>query len=60
MRNPRDDVAFDDNICASPCPRFVAAKVDEDTGMVSCANCSMWFLDTDPTVEATEDDGTDE
>ena len=39
---------FSEIACAMPCPRFVAGAKDENTGMVQCMSCRMWFLDDDP------------
>ena len=46
-------LVFAEGKCATPCPRFVPGAEDEN-GMIACANCDMWFLDDDPTVEAYE------
>lgn len=46
---------FNDDACATPCHRFVKGAVDDDTGLVQCARCAMWFCDDDPTVDDDDD-----
>lgn len=36
---------FSNEACASPCHRFVRGGVDQETGMIQCAKCWMWFID---------------
>lgn len=50
---------FNEDICSYPCPRFVSAGTDEDTGMIFCKNCHMMFVSDDPiNFGGAEDEST--
>lgn len=46
---------YNDDACASPCLRFVKGTVDDDTDMIQCGRCGMWFVDSDPTADDDDD-----
>jgi hypothetical protein len=43
---------FSDEACSYPCQRFIKGGTDQNTGMIQCARCLMWFIDEE--IEETD------